>query len=359
MANLKFSCSLFLLAVWLLGSAALAANHAPVLAPIGAKEALAGEALTFTVAAVDRDEGQVLAYSASGLPAGATLDPKTGAFSWTPAITQLGQQSITFTVTDDGSPPLSHSETVNVRVIFRTVQEQKAWGLGVSGKETLVETSSVADLYPRVSRIEVDGQAYTPTQREIFASENPVIKIDLASPYNIDKGTLAVQLDGAEQSVAALSGIQTFGAQNNILNLTVELSPQDLAAGTHQLTIRSGNELGASTQTIAFSVGGLNLVGLPLSFPSPYNPNTGSLVLQYTLTQGADIDIMIVGSSGQIIKKITVFKGSEGGRAGLNKVSWDGRPDVGGQVANGIYLAVITEKSARKVLSKIKVTVYR
>ena len=40
--------------------------------------------------ALDDPEGDVLTYSSSNLPRGATLDPKTGAFVWTPDFAQAG-----------------------------------------------------------------------------------------------------------------------------------------------------------------------------------------------------------------------------------------------------------------------------
>jgi hypothetical protein len=55
--------------------------------------------LEFTVKATDPDHDPLI-YSASSLPAGASLHPTTGVFSWTPTATQLGQHSITITATD-------------------------------------------------------------------------------------------------------------------------------------------------------------------------------------------------------------------------------------------------------------------
>src|SRR5439155_1121819 len=85
-------------------------NRAPVLAPIGNKSGSEGSLLTFAVAATDAD-GDALTYSASGLPAGASFDPTTKAFSWTPSFDQAGPYSATFTVTDATAPV---SETIAI-----------------------------------------------------------------------------------------------------------------------------------------------------------------------------------------------------------------------------------------------------
>ena len=51
---------------------------------------LVGNTLNFTVVGNDPDAGDVLTYSATGLPAGASLDPNSGAFTWTPSAGQAG-----------------------------------------------------------------------------------------------------------------------------------------------------------------------------------------------------------------------------------------------------------------------------
>src|SRR5262249_570659 len=64
-------------------------NQQPVLSQISNKSVDEGQALTFTVSATDPD-GDALTYSASNLPAGATFDPDTRTFSWTPTYDQAG-----------------------------------------------------------------------------------------------------------------------------------------------------------------------------------------------------------------------------------------------------------------------------
>ncbi|MFD1143668.1 malectin domain-containing carbohydrate-binding protein, partial [Larkinella insperata] len=89
-------------------------NLAPVLASIGSKNATVGKPLTFTAQATDADvPAQALTYSVSG-PAGVTINPNTGAFSWTPSTT--GIFNLTVKVTDNGTPVLSAQETISITV---------------------------------------------------------------------------------------------------------------------------------------------------------------------------------------------------------------------------------------------------
>jgi hypothetical protein len=89
-------------------------NQLPVLNPIGNRGINEGNLLTFTVSATDPNSGDVLALSASTLPSGATFNPNTGVFSWTPTEAQgPGTYVVTFTVSDGQA---TDSEMVTITV---------------------------------------------------------------------------------------------------------------------------------------------------------------------------------------------------------------------------------------------------
>ena len=73
-------------------------DTAPVLGPIAAQTVVQGGNLSFTASATDAEKNAVV-FVASGLPAGASLDPATGVFSWKGAGPQ-GNYSITVTPND-------------------------------------------------------------------------------------------------------------------------------------------------------------------------------------------------------------------------------------------------------------------
>ncbi len=93
-------------------------NAAPVVDSIGPKRARTGVPLTFPVTAYDSDwPTNALIFTLDpGAPSGASVDPKTGVFSWTPTEEATGVHVITVRVTDDGIPPTNSvtSFTVNV-----------------------------------------------------------------------------------------------------------------------------------------------------------------------------------------------------------------------------------------------------
>lgn len=93
-------------------------NSAPVLAAIGNRSVNEGSTLSFTATATDADSGQSLTYSlGTGAPAGATINPTTGVFSWTPTANQgPANYQVTVSVTDNGTPALSDSENITITV---------------------------------------------------------------------------------------------------------------------------------------------------------------------------------------------------------------------------------------------------
>lgn len=88
--------------------------YRPSFDSIGAKKIAAGESLQFTVLARSPDANAKLTYSANALPTGASFDPNTQMFSWTPTKTQVGSHTVKFTV-NDGVLPVSTSVTISVR----------------------------------------------------------------------------------------------------------------------------------------------------------------------------------------------------------------------------------------------------
>jgi hypothetical protein len=105
----------------------------PVLALIGPKSVVANQPLAFTVSASDPDSS-TLTYSATSLPGGASLNTSTGAFSWTPSLSQTGTYNVSFSVSDglltDSQPA---TITVSGNTVLVTVQASPSNGGTVSG----------------------------------------------------------------------------------------------------------------------------------------------------------------------------------------------------------------------------------
>src|SRR6185503_20676420 len=91
-------------------------NSPPVLAPIGNKTADAGVPLSFTATATDVGGGALTFSLDPGAPAGATINPTTGVFSWTPTQADGGSaRTVTIRVTDNNSASDFETITITVR----------------------------------------------------------------------------------------------------------------------------------------------------------------------------------------------------------------------------------------------------
>ncbi|GEM_PF-358006 len=89
-------------------------NHAPVISPIADQSFMEGMTVSIPVNATDQD-GDNLTFSATGLPAGISINPTTGEISGT--ITgSFGLYAVTVTVTDDGEPVLTDTDIFNFTV---------------------------------------------------------------------------------------------------------------------------------------------------------------------------------------------------------------------------------------------------
>ena len=76
-----------------------------------------GVELTFAATATDPDVPSTLSFTLTGAPAGASIDPVSGVFTWTPSEAQgPGSYPFDIVVTDDGTPTLTDSETITVTV---------------------------------------------------------------------------------------------------------------------------------------------------------------------------------------------------------------------------------------------------
>ena len=153
-------------------TAGLSGNKPPVVTVPGQRIARTGDFLSFAVTAVDPDPGESLTLSASGMPMGASFNAATGNFSWRPSSSQAGTFKITFSATDDGNPPLSSSEVVQIQVEgagwciscqIPFTLTNNIWLLAVGGVAGLVGSLTIMNFRAR-SRLRLARQEYARVQ---------------------------------------------------------------------------------------------------------------------------------------------------------------------------------------------------
>ena len=91
-------------------------NDAPFVPPPDTYAVRPGEAVSFEAAYVDYDSDTAVFSLSGSVPSGASISA-AGVFSWTPDPEHVGAHTFDVTVTDTGTPPLSGSATLRIRVL--------------------------------------------------------------------------------------------------------------------------------------------------------------------------------------------------------------------------------------------------
>jgi hypothetical protein len=180
-------------------------NQAPVFTAGGESQTVAeGQNLSFTVDATDPDGARdTVTYATSTLPAGATFDPATRTFSWTPGFNQAGSFEVTFTASD-GTKAFSLSSTKTVTITIGQVTQVSATASVrcVAGKALVAVT--VANTDPATSNLVLTSTYGTKSFSAIAAGKSATHSFTtrLAS---VPDGTVTVAatVNGATTQVSA------------------------------------------------------------------------------------------------------------------------------------------------------------
>ncbi|MBU0573904.1 MAG: hypothetical protein ABIJ26_05040 [Candidatus Margulisiibacteriota bacterium] len=165
---------------------------------------------------------------------------------------------------------------------------------------------------------------------------------------------------------ADLKDVEYLAGESGIVNsLNVEYQvPEDevLPDGENVLVFTARDALGLSstseTTYIQVAGGEMAVIGPVVTYPSPYSPTRdGDVTIQYTLSRDGDVQIFLYSIAGELVKRIYLYSGREGGTAGLNKITWNGRTTFNEYVGNGIYMGTIFFAGDNKTLAKFKLTV--
>jgi len=102
------------------------------------------------------------------------------------------------------------------------------------------------------------------------------------------------------------------------------------------------NGLAAATNFSEFEARALPTVyTLSQNYPNPFNPTT---TIDYAMPKSGNVELVIFNTSGQKVRTLV----SNVQDAGFYKVVWDGRNDLGEQVASGVYIYKLAADSFSK-----------
>jgi hyaluronate lyase len=145
-----------------------------LIVPITSTNLNAGLTLYVTNSATDPDlPYQTLTFSLSNSPAGAVINPASGLLSWRPAVSLANtSNSVTVVVTDNGSPPLSATQSFSVIINPLTTAASIAVATFANGLLTLQCNGAFGPDYSiqRTTNLVNSGSWIT-----IFATNQPVL----------------------------------------------------------------------------------------------------------------------------------------------------------------------------------------
>ncbi|MEZ6061266.1 MAG: putative Ig domain-containing protein [Planctomycetaceae bacterium] len=213
-------------------------NEAPVLDPIGNRTADVDVELTFTATASDPDiPPNALTFSLdAGAPAGATIDPVTGVFRWTPTTAFSGQDvPVTVRVTDDGNPSLDDFETIIIAV-DRCVFDDNltGWTVTESGGSATGRGGVVAQ---DCTAVLTEGDSFFVQIQTTFDIVTTDSQLLLSfSGLTFDTTDPAFVNDAFELALLDQNGVSlvstTAPGRDVFFNVTEELSPETAAGVT-------------------------------------------------------------------------------------------------------------------------------
>jgi hypothetical protein len=238
-------------------------NQPPDLAEIENMNIAAGAELRFTATATDPD-GDDLTFSLDPeqAPAGATIDPVTGVFSWTPTAAQIGTFTVRVLVTDDGRPPLADSETFTITVAAnrppnldpiadRTVAEGSELtftALATDPDNNQITFSLDPEQAPAGATIDASTGIFrwTPTEEQGGLPQPFTVRIlavDNGSPSLADSETFTItvtEVNRAPNLAKPMNGTVARGAE---LAFTATATDPDVPANTLRFSIDPDNDL--------------------------------------------------------------------------------------------------------------------
>lgn len=206
---------------------------------------------------------------------------------------------------------------------------------------------------PTITNIKFDGKTIINND---YVAASPIITATITDDSSgIDTSQSAILLDSSPIYLSALPSGSSY------ISGSLTYKPA-LAAGTHTIRFQACDLAGnwTTSEALSFKVesGEVKISGAALNYPNPFNPASGQTTeINYELNINADIVIYIYDLIGRPIKKITCPSGTDGGRAGYNRVTWNGWSDFNEMVSNDVYIARITQGG--KQIGKCKIAVLK
>jgi hypothetical protein len=94
--------------------------------------------------------------------------------------------------------------------------------------------------------------------------------------------------------------------------------------------------------------------GYVTNYPNPFHPPLEPTTVAYKLDDVATVTVRIYSQSGALVKRMVFDRGTPGGLAGLNTITWDGTNGKGDVVSSGGYVALIEAQGTGETMHVIR-----
>jgi len=163
-------------------------------------------------------------------------------------------------------------------------------------------------------------------------------------------------------NTSAITATQATQTNNN--TITYAFYNPTLTGGTYNVSVMAIDDLGNTTTKEANNLlvqtsGDPVLYGIPLNYPNPFNAGSQDTTISYALSKASNVSLNIFDLAGNVLVKKSYLANQDGGKAGYNTVTWDGKASNGNYVGNGIYVYLIIVDGKVIQNGKGKITVFK
>ena len=234
---------------------------------------------------------------------------------------------------------------------------------GVSSFYTLTGVIQAYDLG------EFTGPSYNIWQGFLSTSVSaqPVSVTSISPNWGYNTGTLSVSVSGSGFLRGATIALAKAGETDISADGVIVISTSEILCNFDLVSkitgkwnvIVTNRDATTATLTEGFTIKTLAVIGRLYNTPNPFNPDAGPTVILYALASDADTALLIFNISGELIFKENYISGITGGRAGDNRLTWNGTSSFGELMPNGLYFCRVVDRSSGKVLAKGRIAVLR
>ncbi len=192
-----------------------------------------------------------------------------------------------------------------------------------------------------------------------------VVLVQQETFYQVGENEILFALKGnylrPERTTALLNGVTInidlttmYQAKNKMFTVKSD----QFVSGKNTLTVTAENLVNTYSESFELVSDATELlVKNNYPYPNPARVKANPLLsFSYVLSREANVNIKVYNLNGLMIKEFSVSKGLAGGKVDFNAIPWDGVDQFGNDVANGLYLYVLTVNDGQnKIVQKKKV----